>query len=174
MHLLVKALCPHPDGGPSSFRALCLARRGGILSVGEPAMYDETSHLLAGLIEQMPEEVHLDEPEPESAPETGSARSARERRDAADRKRAERARRRAEGIPEPALVDRAIATALSDLSRRRGLRARVREQKSFEGIAYGLADLVGQAMEELVERRGVRQQQAKAALMARLGLTRQA
>ncbi|MFC6388710.1 hypothetical protein ACFQDP_05000 [Methylorubrum zatmanii] len=137
-------------------------------------MYDETSHLLAGLIEQMPEDVYLDDAEPESAPETGSARSARERRDAADRKRAERARRKAAGIPEPALVDRAIATALADLSCRGGFRARAREQKGFEGIAYGLADLIGQAMEELVERRGVKQRQAKKALTTRLGLIRQA
>lgn len=126
----------------------------------------------------MPYEIHLD-PEPEAepeagAPETGSARTARERRDAAERKRAERARRRAEGIPKPRLVNAAIATALSDLTRRGGLRARVREQKNLEGIAYGLADVLGQAMQELVERRGVGQPQAKAALMARLGLTRQA
>ncbi len=112
-------------------------------------MLNEATYILAGLVEQMPEEVYLDDP----APETGSARTARERRDAAERKRAERARRRAEGIPEPRLVDAAIATALCDLSRRGGLRARVREQKSYEGISYGLADVLGQAMEELVERR---------------------
>ncbi|SDM31294.1 hypothetical protein SAMN05216360_101520 [Methylobacterium phyllostachyos] len=133
-------------------------------------MLTEASYILAGLVEQMPEEIYLDDP----APETGSARTARERRDAAERKRAERARRKAEGIPEPRLVDAAIATALSDLSRRGGLRARVREQRSFEGISYDLGGLLGQAMEELVERRGVAQPQAKAALMQRLGLTRQA
>ncbi len=133
-------------------------------------MHLEPSALLAGLIEAMPEDIPVDEP---CAPETGSARSARERRDAADRKRAERARRRAEGIPEPTLVDRAIATALADLSRRGRLRARATAQKSFEGISYDLARVLGQAMEELVERRGVKLPQAKKALMARLGLTRQ-
>lgn len=141
-------------------------------------MYDEASHLLAGLIEQMPEEVHLDPeptraPEPTSAPETGSARTARERRDAAERKRAERARRKADGVPDPQLVDRAIATAIGDLSRRGDMRARVRERKSFEGLAFGLDAVLGQAMEELVERRGVGRAQAKAALMTRLGLIRQ-
>ena len=137
-------------------------------------MLNEATYILAGLVEQMPEEIYLDDPEPVGAPETGSARTAREKRDAAQRKRYERARRRAKGIPEPRLVDAAIAIALCDLSRRGGLRARVKEQRGYDGIAYGLADVLGQAMEELVERRGVKQPQAKAALMQRLGLTRQA
>ena len=139
-------------------------------------MHLETAHVLAGLIEAMPEDIPLDGPEDEAegTPETGSARSARERRDAADRKRAERARRRAEGIPEPALVDRAIATALADISRRGRFRQRAKAQSSFEGLAIKLEAILGQAMEELVQRRGVKQQQAKAALRARLGLTRQA
>ncbi|MEE7490580.1 hypothetical protein SAMN02799622_04210 [Methylobacterium sp. UNC378MF] len=140
-------------------------------------MFTEPAFILPGLCEQMPYEIHLDpesEAEDASAPESGSARTARERRDAAERKRAERARRRAEGIPEPRLVEAAIATALCDLSRRGGLRARVKEQRSYDGIAYGLDAVLGQAMEELVERRGVAQPQAKRALMQRLGLTRQA
>lgn len=117
-------------------------------------MLTEASYFLAGLVEQIPEEVYLDDPEPDAgAPETGSARTACERRDAAERKRAERARRKAEGIPEPRLVDAAVATALSDLTLRAGLRARVRELKSYEGISYGLADVLGQAIETFVERR---------------------
>lgn len=117
-------------------------------------MFNETAFVLAGLVEEMPEDIPLDDPEPDAgAPETGSARTARERRDAAERKRAERARRKAEGIPEPRLVDAAVATVLSDLTLRAGLRARVRELKSYEGISYGLADVLGQAIETFVERR---------------------
>ncbi|MFF9551280.1 hypothetical protein [Methylobacterium fujisawaense] len=101
----------------------------------------------------MPDEVYLDDPEPVGAPETGSACIARERRDAAERKRAERPRRRAKGIPKPRLLDAAIATAFSDLSRQGGLRDRVKKQKSYEGVAYALADLVGHAMETFVEHR---------------------
>lgn len=134
----------------------------------------EAAHVLAGLIEAMPEDSPLDDPEDDGAPETGSARSAREKRDAAERKRKERARRRAEGIPESRLVDAAICTALADLSRRQDMRARVKSQRSYNGLHYSLRDLVGQAMEEFVERRGVGQAQAKRALMTRLGLTRQA
>ncbi|MFF9551214.1 hypothetical protein [Methylobacterium fujisawaense] len=50
----------------------------------------------------------------------------------------------------------------------------MREQKSFEGISYDLGGLLGQAMEELVERRGIAQPQARRALLQRLGLNRQA
>jgi hypothetical protein len=120
----------------------------------QPPMLNEITYILAGLVKQMPEEVYLDDPEPDAgAPETGSARTARERRDAAQRKREERARRKAKGVPEPRLVDAAIATAFSDLSRQGGLRARVKKQRSYEGIAYGLADLVAHAIEPFVERR---------------------
>jgi hypothetical protein len=142
-------------------------------------MFTETAFVLPGLCEQMPYEIELDpepEPEPEdaSAPESGSARTAREKRDAAERKRAERARNRKAGIPDPALVDRAIATALGDISRRARFRERVQVQQGMQGLAIGLDAILGQAMQELVERRGVKQPQAKAALMQRLGLTRQA
>jgi hypothetical protein len=142
-------------------------------------MFTETAFVLPGLCEQMPYEIELDpepEPEPEdaSAPESGSARTAREKRDAAERKRAERARNRKAGIPDPALVDRAIATAIGDISKRARFRDRVKEQRGLQGLAFGLDAILGQAMEELVERRGVGQAQAKRALMQRLGLTRQA
>lgn len=138
-------------------------------------MYDEASRIFSALIEQMPEDVPLDDTEPDAgAPETGSARTARERRDAAERKRAERARNKKLGIPDPALVDRAIATALCDISRRANFRSRVKAQRGLQGLAVGLDAILGQSMQELVERRGVGQPQAKAALMQRLGLTRQA
>ncbi|MEE7462918.1 hypothetical protein MFUR16E_17515 [Methylobacterium fujisawaense] len=121
-------------------------------------MLNETSAIFAALLTQMPEDVPLNDPEPEpqddGAPETGSAPTACEKRDAAQRKRAE-------GIPEPRLRWAAIATALCDLSRRGGLRVRVREQTSFGGISYDLGGLLGQAMVELVERRGVAQPQAR-------------
>jgi hypothetical protein len=136
-------------------------------------MYDEASHLLAGLIEQMPEEVHLD-PEPVRAPETGSARTARERREAAERKRRERARRKRGGVPDPQLVDRAIATALHDISRRAAFRSRAKALGNFSGMAITLEAILGQSIQELVEHRGVGLPQARAAIKQRLGLTRQA
>ena len=71
-------------------------------------------------------------------------------------------------------MDRAIATAIGDISKRANFRSRVKAQRGLQGLAIGLDAILGQAMEELVERRGVKQPQAKAALMARLGLTRQA
>lgn len=137
-------------------------------------MHPETAHVLAGLIEQMPDEVHLDEPEDDVAPETGSARAARERRDAADRKRAERARNRAAGIPDPRVVDAAIATAIAAINRRANFRARAKSQGSFEGLNISLEAILGQAIQELVEHRGVAMPQARTAIKARLGLTRQA
>ena len=140
-------------------------------------MLNETSAIFAALLTQLPEDVPLDDPEPEAeddgAPETGSARTAREKRDAAQRKRDERARNRKNGIPDPALVDRAIATAIGDISKRARFRDRVKEQRGLQGLAIGLDAILGQAMEEPVERRGVAQPQAKRAVMVRLGLTRQ-
>ena len=141
-------------------------------------MLNEISTIFAALLTQMPEDVPLDDPEPEpeydNAPEIGSARTAREKRDAAQRKRDERARNRKNGIPDPALVDRAIATAIGDISKRARFRDRVKQRRGLQGLAIGLDAILGQAMEELVERRGVGQAQAKRALMQRLGLTRQA
>ncbi|MFF9551215.1 hypothetical protein [Methylobacterium fujisawaense] len=41
-------------------------------------MYDEASRIFSALIEQMPKDIPLDDPEPDAgAPETGSARTAR-------------------------------------------------------------------------------------------------
>ncbi len=129
----------------------------------------------AGLIESLPENIPLDDPEPdhEGAPETGSARSARERRDAAQRKRDERARRKAGGMPDPRVIDSAIATAIADICIRANFRGRAKAKGSMRGLAIGLDAIVGQVMQVLVEERNVGQPQAKRAAMQRLGLTRQ-
>lgn len=133
-------------------------------------------HPLAGFMEPLPEDGPVDDPEPEAdgAPETGSARTARERRDAAQRKRDERARRKAEGMPDPRVVDSAVATAIAAISRRARFRQRAKAQSSFQGLHLGLEAILGQAIQELVEHRGVAMPQARAAIKARLGLTRQA
>jgi hypothetical protein len=90
-------------------------------------MHLETAHVLAGLVEAMP----LDDPE--GAPETGSARSAREKRDAAQRKRDERARREAEGMLDPRVVDSAIPTAIADICIRANFRGRAEAKGSMGG-----------------------------------------
>ncbi len=45
-------------------------------------------------------------------------------------------------------------------------------RRSLAGLAISLQDIVGGAMQELVENRGIGQQQAKRALLVRLGLAR--
>lgn len=139
-------------------------------------MHMETATILAGLVEAMPLDIPLDDPDDdaEGAPETGSARSARERRDAAQRKRDERARRKAGGMPDPRVVDAAIATAIADICIRADFRGRAKAKSSIKGLSIGLDAIIGQVMQVLVEQRNVGQPQAKKAAMQRLGLTRQA
>lgn len=113
-------------------------------------------------------------PEPDaSAPaETPSARAAALRRAEAERKRGERAKRKAEGVPDPRTVDAAIIGAVVAACARRGHPRTIAQTKSLAGLAITLQDIVGGTMQELVENRGIGQQQAKGALLVRLGLAR--
>ncbi len=106
------------------------------------------------------------------ATETPSARAAAAKRAEAERKREERARRRAEGVPDPRAVDAAVIGAIVAACARRGHGRTIAETKSLAGLAISLQDIVGGAMQELVENRGIGQQQAKRALLVRLGLAR--
>lgn len=106
------------------------------------------------------------------APETPSARAAAAKRAEAERKREERARRRAEGVPDPRAVDAAVIGAIVAACARRGHGRTISQTKSLAGLAISLQDVVGGAMQELVEVKGIGQQQAKRALLVRLGLAR--
>lgn len=111
-------------------------------------------------------------PDTSALPETPSARAAAVRRAEADRKREERAKRRADGIPDPRTVDAAIINAVVASSVRRGHPRTIAQTKSLAGLAISLQDIVGGAMQELVEVKGIGQAQAKGALIVRLGLGR--
>jgi len=106
------------------------------------------------------------------APETPSAKAAAARRAEAERKREERAKKRAEGIPDPRAVDAAVIGAIVAAAARRGHGRTISQTKSLAGLAISLQDLVGGAMQDLVEVKGIGQQQAKRAILVRLGLAR--
>ena len=106
------------------------------------------------------------------APETPSAKAAAARRAEAERKREERAKKRAEGVPDPRAVDAAVIGAIVAAAARRGHGRTISHTKSLAGLAISLQDLVGGAMQDLVEVKGIGQQQAKRALLVRLGLAR--
>ncbi|CAA2155404.1 hypothetical protein MBRA_01049 [Methylobacterium brachiatum] len=106
------------------------------------------------------------------APETPSARAAAAKRAEAERKREERAKRKADGVPDRRAVDSAVIGAIVTAAARRGHGRTISQTKSLAGLAISLQDLVGGAMQELVENRGIGQQQAKKALLVRLGLAR--
>lgn len=106
------------------------------------------------------------------APETPSAKAAAARRAEAERKREERAKRRADGVPDPRAVDAAVIGAIVAACVRRGHGRTISQTKSLAGLPISLQDIVGGAMQELVEVKGIGQQQAKRALLVRLGLAR--
>ncbi|MGU3541413.1 hypothetical protein [Methylobacterium sp. A52T] len=105
-------------------------------------------------------------------PETPSAKAAAAKRAEAERKREERARRRADGVPDPRAVDAAVIGAIVAAAARRGHGRTISQTKSLAGLAISLQDIIGGAMQELVENRGIGQPQAKRALLIRLGLAR--
>lgn len=112
------------------------------------------------------------EPDASEAAETPSARAAAARRAEALRKRGERAQRKVDGIPDPRTVDAAIIGAVVAACVRRGHRRTIAQTKSVAGLPISLQDILGAAMQELVEVKGVGHQQAKGALLVRLGLAR--
>ncbi|WP_264048935.1 hypothetical protein [Methylobacterium flocculans] len=102
--------------------------------------------------------------------ENPSAERARTRRDAADRKRRERAKRRDAGLPDPRSVDSALAQALATVIMRAGIPARIREQGSMDFLNVTLKQVVGEAMAIMVEGRNIPAAGARQALVDRLGL----
>lgn len=102
--------------------------------------------------------------------ESPSAERARTRRDAADRKRKERAKRRDAGLPDPRSVDSALAQAMATVIARADIPARIREQGSMDFLDLTLKQLVGEAMAIMVEGRNIPAAGARQALVDRLGL----
>lgn len=102
--------------------------------------------------------------------ENPSAERARTRRDAAERKRRERVRRREAGMPDPRSVDSAIAQAVATILTQASIPSQIRERRSMDGIAVSLRSIVGEAMQILVEGRNVPAAGARQALVDRLTL----
>jgi len=113
-------------------------------------------------------------PEPEASEpiERPSARAAAIRRAEAERKREERAKRRADGIPDPRMVDAAIIKAVVAASVRRGHPQTIAKTKALSGLAISLQEILVGSLKELVEVKGVGQKQAKGAVLVRLSLAR--
>lgn len=112
------------------------------------------------------------EPDASGALETASARAAAAKRAEAGRKREERAKRREAGIPDPRTIDAAIIGAVGAACARRGHVRTIAQTKKLSGLNISLQDVVVGAMQELVEAKRVGQQQAKRAVLIRLGLGR--
>ncbi|MGU3339442.1 hypothetical protein ACLBXJ_15605 [Methylobacterium mesophilicum] len=102
--------------------------------------------------------------------ETGSARVARERREAADRQRRSRANRaRAiEDLKAKAELDAAIAGALRTVLLRAGTAAKIRNQADLEAQRVSLFRIVGEAMTALVLDSGYDSEAAAKAVNDRL------
>jgi hypothetical protein len=102
--------------------------------------------------------------------ETGSARVARERREAADRQRRSRANRaRAiEDLKAKAELDAAIAGALRTVLLRAGIASTIRTQADLEGARVSLFSLMGEAMNALVLDCGYEREVAAKAVNDRL------
>ncbi|MCJ2043171.1 hypothetical protein MKK58_01195 [Methylobacterium sp. J-078] len=104
---------------------------------------------------------------PPPTPESASAAAAKARRDEAERKRTERAERRAEGRPDPRLVDSIIARALADALKAADARGHVVRHRKLDGLTLDAKAILGLAMNEL-KARGFPKDVAKVALQGRL------
>ncbi|MCJ2036013.1 hypothetical protein [Methylobacterium sp. J-068] len=89
-------------------------------------------------------------PTPESA--SAVAAAAKAKRDEAERKRIERAERKAEGRPDPRLVDTIIARALADALRAAGARAHIVRHRKLDGLTLSAKDVLALAMKGLQDR----------------------
>lgn len=102
--------------------------------------------------------------------ENASAQAASVRRDEAERKRIERAERRAAGTPDPRVVDTAIVAALIETLAKGHAATRIRAKGTTKGFLVGLEPLMRDALANLVHGRGVSHDAAIDALQKRLRL----
>ncbi|MCJ2043228.1 hypothetical protein MKK58_01505 [Methylobacterium sp. J-078] len=104
---------------------------------------------------------------PSPTPESASAAAAKAKRDEAERKRIERAERKAEGRPDPRLVDTIIVRALADALKAAGARAHIVRHRKLDGLALSAKEILALAMKGLQDR-GFAKDVAKVALQGRL------
>lgn len=102
--------------------------------------------------------------------ESASAQAASARRDEAERKRVERAERRAAGTPDPRVVDTAIVAALIETLAKGDACRRINAKGTTKGFLVGLEPLMKDALANLVHGRGVSHDAAIDALQKRLRL----
>lgn len=104
---------------------------------------------------------------PPPTPESASAAAAKAKRDEAERKRIERAERKAMGRPDPRLVDTIVARALADALKAADARGHIVRHRKLDGLTLDAKGLLTLAMTALQDR-GFTKDVAKIALQGRL------
>lgn len=114
---------------------------------------------------------HFPEPGvPVPAPiENASSQAAAGRRGEAERKRIERAKAKAAGLPDPRVIDTAIIAALIETLEKGDARRRIRAKGTTRNFLVGLHPLLSDAMANL-KARGIERDVAAEALRKRLRL----
>ncbi|MCJ2047643.1 hypothetical protein MKK58_24335 [Methylobacterium sp. J-078] len=104
------------------------------------------------IVDELADELDQDDFAPPPTPESASAAAAKARRDEAERKRIERARRRDKGLPDARVVDTAIVQALAAAFKAAGARAHMQRTGKLAGLTLDAEAIARAALKGLAGR----------------------
>lgn len=111
------------------------------------------STAVQSIVDELADDLALDDDfAPPPTPESASAAAAKARRDEAERKRIERAKRREKGLPDPRVVDGLIVQALVEALKAAGALQHIQRTGKLAGLTLDAETIARAALKGLAGR----------------------